>query len=315
MKEIGGYFELELRKGNQYHPDAIALNTGRNALELILITKKFSKVYIPYFTCDVVLEPFIKQDISYEYYSINIDLEPEFDYSIIKNDEGFLYTNYFGLKDAFIEQLVNGCKNLIIDNTQSFFSMPLNGVPTFYSCRKFLGVPDGAYLYLDNVDISTFPTDYSDNRMSHLLKRIDRGASDGYADFRNNDISFIGQPILRMSKLTRSLLCNIDYEYVKRRRLENFAFMHENLCMYNEFDINLPAGIFPMLYPFFSKRSGIKQKLIKNQVYIPTYWTSVLDNIEINEFENCFVQEFIYIPIDHRYSTKDLDEIIQIVLQ
>jgi hypothetical protein len=33
MQPIGGYFELELRKGKEYHTDAIRLNTGRNALE------------------------------------------------------------------------------------------------------------------------------------------------------------------------------------------------------------------------------------------------------------------------------------------
>jgi hypothetical protein len=32
---IGGYFELELSRGEEYHSDAIRLNTGRNAFEYI----------------------------------------------------------------------------------------------------------------------------------------------------------------------------------------------------------------------------------------------------------------------------------------
>src|ERR1035437_8269341 len=102
MKEIGGYYELELRKGEEYHSSDIALNTGRNALELILITKKFTKGYIPYFTCDVILEPFEKHNIPFEFYHINVNFEPLFEFDKIKEDEGFLYTNYFGLKDQFI---------------------------------------------------------------------------------------------------------------------------------------------------------------------------------------------------------------------
>jgi hypothetical protein len=38
MNPIGGYFELELRKSDEYHKEAIRLNTGRNALKLILKT-------------------------------------------------------------------------------------------------------------------------------------------------------------------------------------------------------------------------------------------------------------------------------------
>ena len=147
MIPIGGYFELELRKGEEYHNHAIRLNTGRNALELILKTKKYSKVFIPYFTCDTVLEPFNKLGIDYEFYSINKKLEPVFNYQKIQADMGFLYTNYFGIKDDFISIIAKKLKNLIIDNAQSFFSKPLEGIDTFYSARKFFGVPDGAYLY------------------------------------------------------------------------------------------------------------------------------------------------------------------------
>ena len=48
MKEIGGYFELQLRKGEHYHKGALQLNTARNCLEYILRAKKYKKIYIPY---------------------------------------------------------------------------------------------------------------------------------------------------------------------------------------------------------------------------------------------------------------------------
>ena len=58
--EIGGYFQLELNKDREYHDKAIALNTGRNALEYILRAKIFKKIYLPFYTCDVLLEPLKK---------------------------------------------------------------------------------------------------------------------------------------------------------------------------------------------------------------------------------------------------------------
>ena len=117
MSEIGGYFELEIRRESEYHFDALALNTGRNALELILKTKKYKKVYIPYFTCDAVLEPFEKTKTPYVFYSINKNFEPEFNYDSVGEGEGFLYVNYFGLKDSFISFLSSVCSGLIVDNS------------------------------------------------------------------------------------------------------------------------------------------------------------------------------------------------------
>lgn len=313
MKGIGGYFELELRKGKEFHPDALALNTGRNALELILITKKYSKVFLPYFTCDVILEPFIKHGIPYEFYSINADFEPIFDFSIIKDDEGFLYTNYFGLKDTFIKQIATICTNLIIDSTQSFFSMPIKGVPTFYSCRKFFGVPDGAYLYLDNVAKSIYTTDYSEHRMSHLLKRIEHGASYGYNDFKNNDSSLKENQIMLMSNLTKALLGDIDYEIVKEKRVENFMTLHEQLSKVNKLRINMDTHSIPMVYPCWSNESNLKEKLIKNNIFVATYWPNVTAWCESSQLEHIMTNEIVYLPIDQRYNPVNMDFIISLI--
>ena len=165
MNSIGGYFELELPKGEEYHKNAIHLNTGRNALELILTIKQYKKVYIPYYTCDVILEPFDKLKIDYEFYSIDQNFEPLFSYDKIKENEGFLYINYFGLKDAFISSFLKNCKNLIIDNSQELYFLPKLGIPSFYSCRKFFGVPDGAYLYLEGDSEFDFPQDCSSDQI------------------------------------------------------------------------------------------------------------------------------------------------------
>ena len=75
MNPIGGYFSLELTVKECCHPNALALNTGRNCLEYVLRCRKYSKVFIPYYTCGVVMEPFHKLGVAYEYYHINQQLE------------------------------------------------------------------------------------------------------------------------------------------------------------------------------------------------------------------------------------------------
>ena len=148
---IGGYFELELSRGEEYHSDAIRLNTGRNAFEYILRAKKYNKVYLPYYTCDVMLEPITKLNLDYEFYFIDSNFVPIFNYSNVQENEVFVYNNYFGICDEQTREVAPHCKNLIIDNSQAFYSKPIKGVDTFYSPRKFFGLPDGAYLYTDKL--------------------------------------------------------------------------------------------------------------------------------------------------------------------
>ncbi|MFA6922770.1 MAG: hypothetical protein WC223_00815 [Bacteroidales bacterium] len=315
MNSTGGYFELELRKGKEFHPYAIALNTGRNALELILKLKKYKKVHVPYYTCDVILEPLKKTKTLYEFYSVDKNFEPIFDYSILKREDGFLYINYFGLKDIFICEIAKKCNNLIIDNSQAFFSEPTANIPTFYSCRKFFGVPDGAYLYIDGADDIAFPIDHSESRFTHLIKRIDYGAETGFNDFKNNENNMIGQPIKKMSKLTQALLCNIDYKSVSKKRRENFLFLHKQLSNYNEIEIDFCKELVPMVYPFLSNQSDLKQNLLKHKIFIATYWQNVSEWTNKDSLEYKYAQQIIHLPIDQRYNFENLKEIINLILK
>ena len=137
MKPIGGYFELELPKLQEYHSGALRLNTGRNCLEYILRCRKYRKVYIPYYTCEVVLEPFKKLGVSYSFYHIDANLELV-EEIFLKEGEALLYTNYFGLKQAYLLQLADRYgKQLIFDNTQAFYALPLGGRILFILAGNF----------------------------------------------------------------------------------------------------------------------------------------------------------------------------------
>src|SRR5690554_3350732 len=64
---IGGYFELELPVTEEFHRNAIRLNTGRNVFEYILRAKNYKMVYLPFYTCDVMLEPITKLNLKYKF--------------------------------------------------------------------------------------------------------------------------------------------------------------------------------------------------------------------------------------------------------
>lgn len=173
--EIGGYFSLELnqREKNSFHSGGIYLNSGRNALEYILRSlPRISKLWIPYFTCDVVLEPLRKLDILYGFYHINEKLELCEDIQL-EPDEYFLVTNYYGIKDRYIQELsLKYSSRLIVDNAQALFAEPIQGVKSVYSPRKYVGIPDGGIAYIEaGLDINQYDRDVSYERCSHLLNR------------------------------------------------------------------------------------------------------------------------------------------------
>ena len=314
MNAIGGYFELELRKGEPYHKSAIRLNTARNCFEYVLRSRSYDKVYVPYYTCEVMLEPIHKLNIAYEFYHINEKLEPIVLPELNAN-EAFLYTNYFGLKQECVKRLVSEYgKQLIVDNAQAFYAEPLKGIDTFYSARKFFGVPDGAYLYTDKPLQHEFEQDCSLERMSHLLKRIDLDAESGYYDFRMNDDALCGQRIKKMSTLTESLLSGIDYESARERRRKNYLFFENALGTMNMFHLSCDENAVPMVYPYWVDNGVVlKKKLIDNKVFVATYWPNIKSILRNNDVEMMIVNDMIPLPSDQRYEIKDLNRIIDMI--
>ena len=310
MEAIGGYFELELKQSSHYHSDAIKLNTARNCFEYILRAKQYKKVYMPFYTCEVMLEPIRKLNIKYEFYSIDEQLDPVFKKEL-QADEAFLYTNYFGLKQKSVEILAKKIgNNLIIDNAQAFFAKPIDGIDTFYSARKFFGVADGAYLYTNTVLPDCFEQDISFDRMSHLLKRVDIGAELAYDDFKNNDNALVSQPIKLMSKLTDKILSGIDYEYIKQIRLKNFIYLHSALKSKNLLHIKNISNSVPMVYPYYTEKENIRQKLIENKIYIATYWPNTSEWCSENQIEKKLAKMIIPLPIDQRFEKKTMEFIV-----
>lgn len=313
MKPIGGFFSLELSLGESYHPKAIALNTGRNCLEYVLRCRNYRKVYVPYYTCEVVLEPFHKLGLPYEFYHINQQLEIAESISL-GSEEALLYTNYFGLKQAYVERLARQYgKQLIVDNTQAFYAKPIEGIDTFYTCRKFFGVPDGAYLYTDAKAGFEIEQDVSYDRVSFLMKRLDLGAEAGYADFREQSKQLVGQPIKRMSNLTEQMMKGIDYRSVAQRRRENYKYLHQHFAETNQLSLELDEIAIPMAYPYLTKDGKLKQKLINERIYVPTYWPNVLEWNKDMDLECVLVRNTCFLPIDQRYGIGEMERIINVI--
>lgn len=313
MKEIGGYFELELSKNTEYHSELLKLNSGRNAFKYILKTRSLSKVFIPNYICNSVIEPLEELSINYEFYNIDKNFEIVQDIEC-KENEMIFYVNYFALKTEYIKSLADQYNdNLIVDNTQAFFEKSLNDINTIYSPRKFFGVSDGGYLSTNSFLDETLEDDESYSNSVQLLGRIDKNATSFYADYQKAEKRLINQPIKQMSKFTQSILSSINYKEIIRKRKENFTYLHEQLSNINLIDIHNDLNFVPFVYPLMIEDENLRQKLIENKIYIAKYWNEVLERKSTLGIEKDFVNKIIPLPIDQRYDLDDMKRIVEVI--
>ncbi|MGL4570193.1 MAG: hypothetical protein ACRCVJ_03935 [Clostridium sp.] len=318
MNEIGGFFELELPIRDEYHKDAIKLNTARNSLEYILKANKYNKIFLPYYICSSVLEAVNKTNTIYDFYSINYKFEPEFEFEHLNEGDLFLYVNYFGICSKNVDKLIEKSQkekfNLCIDNTQAFFSYPRGEKHTIYSARKYFGVPDGAYLYTDKLLNEEIEREIAYDKSSHLIKRIDLDANLSYGEFKKNSRNHSNQSIKKMSRLSERILNSIEYDEVIQKRNKNFEYIHSNLQKYNKLSIDMNIIYGPMIYPLLvTNGDGLRKILIDNKIYVAQYWNEVLKNVEKNSVEENLTIDLIAIPIDQRYSLEDMDLILCVI--
>lgn len=314
-KPIGGFFELELPLNPGVNTitksGAIMLNSGRGALELVLRVRQPSVVYVPYFTCDVVLQPLKRHNIAHTFYSVNEQLEI-IDPIDLKPDEMLIYTNYYGIKTEYAKQLSERYgEQLIYDCSQAFFAAPLPGSHSFYSPRKFFGLPDGGLLYSPSVSTTELEKDTSYNRSMHLLQRLDIGPEQSYQIFKNNDESLSSEPVKMMSNLTTTLLESIDFEAVKDIRNTNFSTLDTGLGKKNL--LNIPSNsLAPLCYPFWGTKE-LRDKLIEQKIFVAMYWPNVIEWVKTDTVEYQLAQNIIPLPIDQRYREEEMLRIIEVI--
>jgi hypothetical protein len=311
---IGGYFELELPPpGPWLHDGALLLNTGRACFEHVLRTVQPAHVHLPKFTCDVMLEPLERTNTAYSFYGVTPGLEiagePE-----VRDGEMLVYTNYFGVMDRYCRDLADRLgRRLVLDCSQALYFAPPPGVHTFYSPRKFVGVPDGGCLYTEAEPIAGLARDVSFERYSHLTGRLDLGAEGAYACFKSNDESLVGEGIKRISGSTERLLQSLDYERIREIRRANFTLLDSALGLRNNLRLDLSLADCPMVYPYLCDESGLRERLIAEKVFVPTYWPNVLRWCRPDERESQLATNLLPLPIDQRYGKGDMERVLSLL--
>lgn len=320
--EIGSFIELQFHSGEEFYKgeDNIArLNSGRAAIWHAIRVLDCKSVWVPYYQCESVRDFLTKKGVDIKYYHINDMFEPMDAQQ--KDGEAILLVNYYGVMSyQKMEKVATQYCNVIIDNSQAFFAKPLEQCMNVYSCRKFIGVPDGAYVIGNNAHrfINEYEQGYSSDTSLFLLQRIEYGCEGkAYSSRQNNENRIDNEDIMKMSKLTHRILDGADYLEIIERRKVNYAMAKELFDGYNK--LNLfnydDEKTVPMVYPLLIESDDLISKLQGAKHFQGHWWSYVCREVAKDSFEYWISRYLIPITIDQRYGRKELEYVLSIIKQ
>ncbi len=117
-----------------------------------------------------------------------------------------------------------------------------------------------------------------------------------------------------MSELTLKMLSSVDYDQIKRKRIENFEQMHSILEKYNKLKLDRRCEDVPYCYPILIN-SDIKSKLLERNIYVPTLWKERISDNYLNTREYELSKLLCCVPIDQRYNKEDIHILSDIIIQ
>ncbi|HSQ98235.1 MAG TPA: hypothetical protein VLL98_06000 [Rickettsiales bacterium] len=309
MNEIGNYFGLETANLSiDWLKDKVGLNSGRNALRYIVRAYQIKKIYVPAYTCAFVWSALEAEKCELIFYHVDKNFMPVSEFG---DNDFILYNNYFGVCGKQVKILHKKYKNLIIDNTQALYSLQ-KGLASFFSLRKFFGVPDGGLAWCDKKLNENFETAVSYHLCTHLLKIYDKGIDAGYINFIKNEVVLDSELIKKMSNLTRILLKNVNYEKAKQIRLNNFKILHEKLATSNELKLDLAKDDVPMIYPYVINNETLRKKMEENKIFLIPCWPDIDKHLSNDEL---YLKKYLLtLPLDQRYKEEDMKKILTCIL-
>ncbi len=275
--------------------EIIKLNLARNCLKYICKAYGINKILLPYYTCPVVWNSLREESCEVKFYHIDKDFLPT---EKFKKNDFILYTNYFGINSKNCKKLAKKYPNIIIDNSQGFFSEPL-GLASFNSLRKFFNVQNGAYLFTSKQLEQVFEVDKIELQPVSM--------QEDYEKFLKNELFLDSQKQIKtISPKVEKMMNDLDFEAESIKRVRIFKQYEKVLKNFNNIQLDLISGDIPYCYPFSPNSEIIKRKLWSKNLVLLQLWK----NFPKSFVESEFLNDTIALPLDNAEYAEKIIEII-----
>lgn len=133
---------------------SLKFDRARYCLRYLVKKYEISRMYIPYYMCDVIRHTLFKEGCKPIFYHIDDNFMPATDFP---KDSYILYPNYFGVFTKNVNNLVKIYPKIIIDNAHAYFNKPV-GFAAFNSGIKFdLGENATLWILDDKTERTLYP--------------------------------------------------------------------------------------------------------------------------------------------------------------
>lgn len=290
---IGGMFGLKIE------PDAhctappflanphILLSTARSGIAFLVGYLVPNCVWMPSYLCNVILKAVVGSEVRFYPVDTCLRIASREWMNTLREGDLVLFIDYFGFPTE--EEIVQAAKQkqawVIIDASQGLLSSTAQPLADFilYSPTKYIGVPDGGILVINNPAISIRDQQLPapphrwwlrSLRASVLRHEFDQygGEREWFSIYRQVTREGPTSPC-QMSRLSQLLLeHHFDYPSIARRRRDNYTKLLEQLGEYAVFG-TLPQRVVPLGFPVrVRNRDHVRHHLFEHNIYPPVHW-------------------------------------------
>lgn len=332
MREIGSEFWLEREPMMLSHDrDGCYALSGRTAIDLIIqdIIRKqpVRNAYLPAWSCDSMVEPFLARGIQVELYDMSFDGALHYYVDTGKKTDIFYVSNYFGYNNTIDISIINHFKEngsiIIYDKTHSFL-MPDNDVKadySFASIRKWMGVVAGAVVNgIKDFELKSYPhLSYKIDAMKMKKNFIDGDKSIEKQEFLDLYSEF-GHHLTKdycnyeMDDLSYSVYKYEDLGLMSEKRRANANYLQNNLnikCLNPITDKAVPLFV-PVFFENNEQRDAVRKRLKDAQIYCPIHWPK--NKLITSEMQvNLIFDTELSLICDQRYGIPEMQRIIETI--
>lgn len=342
--DIGSIFEIE---DTQIEGALLTEITGRQYFSMcreILqqIARKYNEsnrvVLIPSYTCGTVIKPFEAEGWNITYYPIGCDLRIKVDklrqIAFATKPAIIIAHPYYGaefnkVEESTLLEIKSHINNiLVIDGTQIALTSKRLDFADYYtaSIRKWIAIPDGAFVepeleissgsvndaYLSlQLEAMRLRYEYVMTGETDIKERSRVLNKEAIKELQGYDVSHA------MSAFSCKSMAKTNWEEIEKVRKSNFLCLFKGLSgkqtirtIYDESDLTTAPLYFPI---YCDDRISVQNTLAEHRIYAPVLWPMYNETLLIDDDASYIYQHLLAIPVDQRYTTGDMQEIIEVL--
>lgn len=324
--------------------------SGREAIELALCSLEQARpelpkrCLMPAYMCDSVFVPFRHRGWELIFYTVDrglISYGEEVFRLAMEHDPGLILIHpYFGVDTCrelreHLRALRKSGVLVMEDVTQSYYLDEAGNEADFIvgSLRKWYAIPDGGFVVSDLPLIRDGLEDgeaYARKRLDPLTKKwiyLHADASLGETEEERQarkkayleknraleeELDHYAVP-RRMSRISASILSEIDEEAAAQKRRDNYTYLYEKTGGMRRIRPILPreGGEAPLYFPIYAKeRENLQSFLRGRDIYAPVLWPLGEENRDaLAGDEEYIYRRMLALPIDQRYGLEEMERI------